>query len=154
MAAVALRVRQTVTPMPKTLPDSARLHAAQPVAPDDLRPGDIVVVADTDSPQIPPLDAAPFANGDAVRAVRVTYIPPDAGTPRRVLDVHLPFVYVREPCGYADTIDLRVTRVMKLRGKAGRRLFVRMHPDFARDAVGKQARRTARKMRKRERKNA
>ena len=71
-----------------------------------------------------------------------------------MLDVHLPFVYVREPCGYADTIDLRVTRVMKLRGKSGRRLFVRMHPDFARDAVRKRARRAARRLRKRERKNA
>ena len=138
--------------MPKTLSADPRLHAAHPVAPDDLRPGDIVVVADTDSPQIPPLDTV--ARADPVRAVRVTYIPPDAGTPRRVLDVHLPFVYVREPCGYADTIDLRVTRVMKLRGKAGRRLFVRMHPDFARDTVRKRARRAAARLRKRERKNA
>ena len=147
-------MRRKVVVMSKTISVASRVNAAQRVAPEDLRRGDIVVVADTDSPQVPPLDGGSWADRGAVRAVPVTYIPPDAGTPRRVLDVHLPFVFVREPCGYADTIDLRTTRVMKLRDKAGRRLFVRMHPDFARAAVQKRARRAARRLSKGDRKNA
>ncbi len=139
--------------MSKTLPVTPCLHAARRVGPEDLRRGDIVVLADTDSPQVPPLDSVRSEGGSAVRAVRVTYIPPDAGTPRRVLDVHLPFVYVREPCGYAQAVDLRVTRVMRLRGKAGRRMFVSMHPDYARGAMRKQAQKAAKRLGKRERKN-
>ena len=126
------------------------MRTARPAAGRDLRPGDVVVVETADAQLCPPEDDPRYAHGP-VPARRVTFVPHDAGTPRRVVAVTLPFVHVHDPEGYPESLDLRLTRLRRLGRKSGAKLFVRMHPAYARETLAKAAKRRAKRDRKRTR---
>ncbi len=46
--------------------------------------------------------------------VRLRFLPCDAGEPRKVIAVCLPFVYAKEPDGSVVTLDVRRHRLMRL----------------------------------------
>ncbi len=103
----------------------AVVPSPRPAGIEDLRPGDFVAVESEDA-QLPPFcdESARWPR----HALRLSYVPYDAGKPRRVVRISPPFVLVCEPDGQHDTFDLRLTRLLKLDRTYGRLAFRRMDP--------------------------
>ncbi|MEM6394332.1 MAG: hypothetical protein AAF797_16320 [Planctomycetota bacterium] len=99
----------------------AKPRPARPAAIEDLRIGDYLAIADADLQYIPRGCDEPY---DRPRqALRLSYIPPHAGLPRQVLALGPPFITVRSPHGHVETLDLRLTRLLRLDPKFGQRTF-------------------------------
>ena len=113
----------------------------RPVAAEDLKRGDFIAVADEDVQLVPPMCDDALGRFPA-RALRLAYIPCDAGTPRKVLRVAPPFVLVREPNGNCDTLDLRLTRLLRLDRAYAAEAFRRL--DYA-DVARRRKRRAKRR---------
>lgn len=97
----------------KTSPErTMQPSLAQSVAGEDLQIGDYIAVLNTTfqliSSQWDRCDCSPE------EIIRVKYIPSDAGQPRKIVGVCLPFVYVKCANDTSEIIDLRLTQVARL----------------------------------------
>lgn len=85
---------------------------AQCVAGEDLQIGDYIAILNATFQLISSLwdrcDRSPE------EIIRVKYIPTDAGQPRKIVGVCLPFVYVKCANETSEIIDLRLTQVARL----------------------------------------
>ena len=85
---------------------------AQCVAGEDLQIGDYIAVLNSTfqliSSQWDRCDRSPE------EIIRVKFIPADAGQPRKVVGVCLPFVYVKCANDTSEIIDLRLTQLARL----------------------------------------
>ncbi len=55
--------------------------------------------------------------------VRLTIVPTDERPPRRVKAICLPFVFVKLPCGQHQTIDVRLTSLVRLERSYARKVW-------------------------------
>ena len=82
--------------------DNLPIQTIQTPGVEDLRPGDYVTVSRV-TVELPPFVCPPIPGGDG----RFSYIPMDAGDPRKVLAVCVPFLLVAMPDGKHETLDVR-----------------------------------------------
>ena len=104
--------------------DNLPIQTIQTPGVEDLRPGDYVTVSRV-TVELPPFMCPPIPGGDG----RFSYIPMDAGDPRKVLAVCVPFLLVAMPDGKHETLDVRRHRVVRLPADYGRRSFKRFRKD-------------------------
>ncbi|MEM9754105.1 MAG: hypothetical protein AAF916_12090 [Planctomycetota bacterium] len=109
----------------QTQPEPAP-ELARTLAPDDVRVGDYVALAEAET-QVFPVSALDDVQTPE-RYDRVAFIPQDAGRPRKVVAVALPFVLVREPTGKHVTLDLRLVRLFGLPAAYGKLATERIAP--------------------------
>lgn len=88
--------------------------AARPLAPEDVQPGDFVVLFE-ESYEYPSFywcaDTTLLAPEEPVR---IRFVPRDESLPLKVKGVCLPFVLVKTPRGGQRTLDLRQVRLARL----------------------------------------
>jgi hypothetical protein len=60
--------------------------------------------------------------------VRLRHLPSDAGEPRKVISVCLPFVYAKEPNGSVVTLDVRRHQLMRLDRSCARAAWKQRKP--------------------------
>jgi len=87
---------------------------AATVAGEDLRCGDFIATFS----QVWELPSFVWDGGDCSlrpeEMVRLKGIPCDAGQPRKVVGICLPFLYVAKPDQQTETLDLRRTQIVRL----------------------------------------
>lgn len=95
---------------------------AKTLAPEDVRPGDYVAVLDEEIEwpaacwyADPPMGVEPI--------VRLRLRPRELQPPLKVVDVCLPFVFVKRPKGEAATLDLRAARLARLDAGYAKRVW-------------------------------
>ena len=106
--------------MPKP-PSTSKKRAstvARTLPPEDIAPGDYVAIATRTGQYLD--DEGTTGVPTRLRMLRFAYIPCDAGTPRRVVAVCLPFVTTRLPSGKHEVIDLRLADLFRLDRKAAK----------------------------------
>jgi hypothetical protein len=83
------------------------------VAPDDLRPGDFVgILSETvELPSFLWCDTLPCARSELVR---ISYLPIEGRVPLKIKALCLPFVFVQLPRGQFQTLDVRLTSLVRL----------------------------------------
>jgi hypothetical protein len=91
------------------------------VGPEDVRRGDYVTVTHTMYEYIQ--DPCVSTPSQEIPIARVTVMSDDAGKAKKIVEVCLPFVLVKDANGKLDSLDLRRHRVAKLTEKYGRRAF-------------------------------
>ena len=92
------------------------------VAGEDIKRGDYVTVLN----EIVELPSFLWCCGGTLpadEAVRIRYMPSDAGEPFKVVDVCLPFVYTKGPKGGMTTFDTRQNQLVRLDPDSGRRVW-------------------------------
>ncbi|MEM1444917.1 MAG: hypothetical protein AAGF84_02585 [Planctomycetota bacterium] len=134
------------------------VRAARTVALEDLRPGDFVAVRQADA------QLYPFETGYGIEPPRhadlLAFIPEEAGLPRKVVSVGPPFLLVKKPSGHHDTIDVRLTRLLRLDQAYAKEAFEKLDPQYltrqrAAEAKRKaKAKKRAKAEKKRDKKNA
>lgn len=89
-------------------------HVGRSLAPEDLRPGDLVSVL-TEILELPSFlwchDSQLLAPDEPVR---MPWRPDDAGTPLKVKAICLPFVFVKTPNGEGRILDMRRCQLVRL----------------------------------------
>lgn len=85
---------------------------AQCVAGEDLQIGDYVAILNSTFQLISSQRDRCDRNPEEI--IRVQYMPTDAGQPRKVVAVCLPFVYVKCANEISEIIDLRLTQLARL----------------------------------------
>lgn len=98
---------------------------ARPLAPEDVRPGEYVCLLHTVSEYLP-LWCLEERYAGAPEPVRMVWMPQDAGTPLRVVEVCVPFVLAEQPDGSHRTLDLRRHRIAGVSERFGERAFKRL----------------------------
>jgi len=96
-------------------------RTVRPVAPEELAPGMFVCVMSATSQAWPDTDCVP--GGSTLRVLRLVFIPEGAGVPLRVQSVCLPFVLVSGFDGRAQTLDIRLVRLARVRKKHAKAAF-------------------------------
>ncbi|MEM6755542.1 MAG: hypothetical protein AAF586_00105 [Planctomycetota bacterium] len=109
-----------------------KIKAVRPLAVEDLRRGDFVVVTHGTC-QVLRIDCAAAWGEDGLRVDRVRYVPFDAGRPMKVRAVCLPFVYAVSTDEDGEAIDLRLASIARLPREAGRAAFDAMTPHWVRE---------------------
>ncbi|QDT38203.1 hypothetical protein [Stratiformator vulcanicus] len=106
---------------------------AATVAGEDIVRGDFVTVLDEtyDMPTSCWLGSDPSLSDNNV--VKVNMIPQDAGTPRKVTGVCLPFVYTKTIYGGLDTLDTRRQRLVRLDYRCARQVWKKARKQFKND---------------------
>jgi hypothetical protein len=86
---------------------------AASVAPEDLKLGEYVAILNEviELPSFLWLDSPATTREEPVRIRR---IPPSSGVPYKVKAICLPFVFVKDPNGRAETIDVRRAQLARL----------------------------------------
>lgn len=102
-----------------------QVEIARHVAPEDIAVGDYVTVAHVTYEFVGDCSSVPE---QTVTPKRVTFMSPCAGRPLRVMSICLPYLFVREPEGGHDMLDLRRHRIMKLSKTYGKKVFKRLKP--------------------------
>ncbi|MEX2219903.1 MAG: hypothetical protein WD749_14220 [Phycisphaerales bacterium] len=112
----------TNPPRPQPRPrrrGAAKLTVARTLAPEDIRPGAYIAVAQT------VFEFFPYWLTEAWRCPPVFRVAllsgPESGLPLRVKEVCLPFVLVQAPDGAHRTLDTRRVRLMLLSDRFGRK---------------------------------
>lgn len=98
------------------------------LAPEDVRVGDYVAVVQV-IVELPSFLWNDCSSRDPGEPVRMPWTPWDGGTPRRIVDVCLPFVFVEEPDGRHATLDLRRHRVARFSKRYARAALKRLASD-------------------------
>ena len=112
-------------PKAKTLSESkhtarAQSTLAKPLAPEDVRKGDFVTLLH-ETCELPSfLWSADSFRLPCDQLVRIQLIPETSGIPLRVCSVCLPFLFVKEPSGKYQTLDLRKYRLARLHEDYGK----------------------------------
>ena len=99
------------------------VHIAKPLAPEDIRTGDLVAPLHVtyefpsffwcgDSAVLPPSEP-----------VRIQQLPPGSGIPLKVKAVCLPFVFVASPSGEPQALDVRQYQLARLAPSYGERAW-------------------------------
>lgn len=109
----------------KTSPErTMQPSLAQSIAGEDLQIGDYIAVLNTTfqliSSQWERCDRSPE------EIIRVKYIPSDAGQPRKIVGVCLPFVYVKCANEASEIIDLRLTQLARLDRQCAKEIWKQM----------------------------
>src|SRR5690606_16368329 len=86
---------------------------AATVAPEDLARGDFVAVLNetVEFQSFLWCDGLP---GSSQGLVRVRFCAPEGGTPLKIKEICLPFVFVVSPCGAPHTLDVRRVQLVRL----------------------------------------
>lgn len=102
------------------------------LAPEDIQVGDVVAVLYA-SREVRQLEWNWIPNA---KAMRVSHIPCDGGTPQRVEAICLPFVLVKHPNGHVRSLDVRICQIARLSPsyadiawRAHKRRFRQRRPD-------------------------
>ncbi len=97
---------------------------SQPLAPEDIRPGDYVSLLHVVSECVPffCIEDVQFRQ---IEPVRITHMPRSI-EPMEVVEVCLPFVLVRLPDEKHQTLDVRRHRVARLSQRFGKKSFKRL----------------------------
>ncbi len=91
------------------------------IGPEDVRCGDYVTVTHTLYEYIQ--DPCSSTPGHEIPIARVTVMSDDAGKAKKIVEVCLPFVLVKDATGKLDSLDLRRHRIARLTKAYGRRAF-------------------------------
>lgn len=83
------------------------------VAPEDLRRGDFVAALSV-IVELPSFLWAETLSSDRCELVRLRRLPTEGRVPMKVKAICLPFVFVKLPCGAFQTIDIRLTSLVRL----------------------------------------
>ncbi|MBX7166831.1 MAG: hypothetical protein K1X74_10910 [Pirellulales bacterium] len=100
---------------------------AASIAPEDLRRGDFVAVL-SEIVELPSFlwnDTWPSGRDELVR---LRCLPAEGRIPQKVKAVCLPFVFVKLPCGKFQTIDIRLTKLVRLEEEYARTVWKAMKP--------------------------
>ncbi len=107
------------------------------IAPEDVLPGMYVTVLLEEREAC----LAPSSHSDAesreVTVSRYAYRPADAGVPRHVVGVCLPFVLTVRPEGTHETLNVRCQRLARLTDRYGGEAFRRLAADAQRAKNGR-----------------
>ena len=102
-----------------------RIRTVRPAGPEDIRQGHYITVSRATMQTVgPACDSGPVRP----QIHRLTYLPPHAGYPMRVISVCLPFVLVEAPDGSKGTLDLRQVEIVRLPRKYGQAAFDALAP--------------------------
>ena len=112
---------------------SKQIRPIRALAPEDIRIGDYVAVTQI-VVEIPSFLWSDCAIGDRSQPVRMPWTPWDSGEPQRVIDVCLPFVFVKGPDGSHSTLDTRRHRLARMSKRYARTALKRMAKDRKRDS--------------------
>jgi hypothetical protein len=118
VARIAIMKTDVLSPCESTL--------AELVAGEDLRCGDFVATL-TQTSELP---SYLWDGGDYTLSpqelVRLKYTPCDAGHPKKIIAICLPFVYVVQPDRSPMTLDLRRTQLVRLDSACARKVWKAM----------------------------
>ncbi len=105
---------------------------SQPLAPEDIRPGDYVSLLHVVSEFVPffCIEDLDFRRVEPVRVTRM----PWTIEPMEVVEVCLPFVLVRRPDGKHETLDVRRHGIARLSQRFGKRAFKRFKAQSRKEA--------------------
>lgn len=112
---------------------TVRTTIARPLAPEDLRVDQYVCVLQV-LHEFVPLWCIFEQGWTTPEPVRLSMLPPDGGTPLRIVEVCVPFVLVEQIDGTHQTLDLRRHRLAALSERFGRRAFKRLRKRPGSDA--------------------
>lgn len=101
---------------------------ARTLAPDDVRPGMYIApLLRLDERQPNVFDATPTVSADGV--IRSVRIPTGSATPALVVDVCLPYLFVRSPRGTYRVLDGRRFKLARVSDAFGTRVFRQLAKD-------------------------
>jgi hypothetical protein len=86
---------------------------AAAVAPEDLRNGDHVAVL-TEVVEVPSCCWCDLPGHPPEEPIRLRLMSRDSGLPLRIQSICLPFVLVRTPCGWSESIDIRRVQLVRV----------------------------------------
>lgn len=95
------------------------------VAPEDLRVGDFVGVL-SETIELPSFLWTETLATERSELVRLRYLPTDDRAPLRVTAVCLPFVFVKRPNGQFQTMDVRLTSLVRLERSYAKTVWKRL----------------------------
>ncbi|MDA0833167.1 MAG: hypothetical protein O2955_04125 [Planctomycetota bacterium] len=108
--------------------DTHETTLAKPIAAEDLRHGDYVAVL-SEILEIPSfLWCGETSSLPANEAVRLNWQSSSTGLPLRILDICLPFVFIKQPCGMKQTLDVRRFQLARLDRRYAKRVCKAMFP--------------------------
>lgn len=120
--------------MKTQLEDRSRSHVAMTVAPEDLARGAYVAVLN-EVVEVPTFIWCELPAHPPEEPVRIKIMSQDCGMPLKVQAVCLPFVCVRHPDGFTETLDVRRVQLVHVTRsyarcvwKAARKLQKRQQP--------------------------
>ena len=117
------------------LKDSEGCSIASTVGPEDLRCGDYVAVL-SQIVEVPSFmwDGALPSERDEL--VRVRRVPTDDRAPLKIEAICLPFVFVKQPDGTFETIDVRLVTLARLQKSYAKTVWKSLRPAAAKRRVG------------------
>ena len=121
-----IRVQLSVGPLMNTsVSRTAITSLAASVAPEDLKCGDYVAVLKEiiEVPSFHWFDITPCKRDELVR---MQCIPTGSGVPLKINAVCLPFVFVKQPLGQCETIDVRRVQLVRLNEQYARKVRKRL----------------------------
>jgi hypothetical protein len=108
---------------------------ARPLGPEDLRADDYVCVMHVLKEYLP-FFLLMEDSWKEPKPVRLQWLPEDAGTPLRVVEVCVPFVLVEQVDGSHRTLDLRRHKLARVSGRFGNRAFKRLRKAAGKEGTG------------------
>ncbi len=114
---------------------------AKPIAGEDLRRGDYVAVLN-EIIEIPSFlwcgDAHTLPPHEPVRMQRQSH---ENGLPLRIIDICLPFVFVKQPCGQQRLVDIRRCQFVRLDRRYAKRVWKGLGSNESKRPKGRQGER-------------
>ena len=115
-------------------PSAEPMLMARPLAPEDVSAGQYVCLTHTVSEYLP-WWCLEERYGGSPEPIRMVWLPGDAGTPLRVIEVCVPFLLVEQPGGAHRMLDLRRHRIARISDRFGQRAFKRLRRTMERKEV-------------------